>query len=199
MKRTRAWPVHAGFALASLASGVCSAQSLAESLSACTSVADEKSRLECYDDHMVRAGKKIAAPGSAARAPSSTSASAPSAVAPPPASVPTPAPKRQATTTPSTSGEFGLEGDALRKKRASETGEEATQRQELTARVTGVSERARGEHRIELDNGQVWEETQRTGGQPPAAGEAVTIKRGAMGSFFLTRKSGLGLRVKRIK
>ena len=177
MKRTRAWPVHVGFAVASLASGVGSAQSLEDSLSACTSVADEKRRLACYDDHMTRAGKKIAVPGTVTHAPAS--ASAPSAATPPaPASAstptaapslprllhPRPRPEGRHAATPSTSGEFGLEGEALRKKRAAETGEDASQSEEMTARVTSVSERARGEHRIELENGQVWEETQRTGG-----------------------------------
>jgi len=42
-------------------------------------------------------------------------------------------------------------------------------------------------------------ETLRTGGLPPAAGETVTIKHGALGSFYLTRSSGVALRVKRIQ
>ena len=56
----------------------------------------------------------------------------------------------------------------------------------------------RGDYRVTLDDGQVWEETQHTGGPPPEAGETITIKRGALGSYFLTRsRGGLALRVRR--
>lgn len=54
--------------------------------------------------------------------------------------------------------------------------------------------------RIELEDGQIWEETQRTRGLPPSAGETITIRPGALGSYFLIRQAGgLALRVKRIR
>jgi len=45
----------------------------------------------------------------------------------------------------------------------------------------------------------VWAETQRTGGDPPAPGDTVTLRRGALGSYFLSKGSGLALRVTRVK
>jgi hypothetical protein len=64
--------------------------------------------------------------------------------------------------------------------------------------VSSVTTKVRGDYRVTFDDGQVWEETQHTGGPPPEAGETVTIRRGALGSYFLTRsKGGLALRVKR--
>jgi hypothetical protein len=65
-------------------------------------------------------------------------------------------------------------------------------------RVKTVTTRPRGEYRIEMENGQVWVETLRTGGLPPESGETVTIKRGTLGSFYLSRRAGAALRVKRI-
>jgi hypothetical protein len=65
--------------------------------------------------------------------------------------------------------------------------------------VSSVTTKVRGDYRVTFDDGQVWEETQHTGGPPPEAGETVTIRRGALGSYFLTRSSGgLALRVKRV-
>lgn len=71
--------------------------------------------------------------------------------------------------------------------------------EERTATVKSVSTRAHGEFRIEMVDGQVWIETLRTGGAAPEPGETVVLKPGAMGSFYLTRKVGTALRVKRIK
>jgi len=58
--------------------------------------------------------------------------------------------------------------------------------------------RSTGQYRITFEDGQVWEETQHTGGAPPEVGDTVTIKRGLLGSYFLSRNVGLVLRVKRI-
>jgi hypothetical protein len=61
-----------------------------------------------------------------------------------------------------------------------------------------VSKKPRGEYRITLEDGQVWEETQHTSSSvAPAVGDTVTIKRGMLGSYFLERGAGLALRVKR--
>jgi hypothetical protein len=112
---------------------------------------------------------------------------------------PAPTPKKQAAVVTSSSSEFGLEGEALRLKREAENPEWPQTPQLLTARVKRVSERAHGEYLIELDNGQVWVETLRTGGIAPNTGDTVTIKSGSLGSFYLKGESGLALRVKRIQ
>jgi hypothetical protein len=87
----------------------------------------------------------------------------------------------------------------LPKKTAKDSSGSPLPKESLVARVVGVTGRGKGDYRIELDNGQVWAETQRTGGDAPAAGETVTLRPGMMGSYFLTREAGLALRVKRIK
>lgn len=161
-----------------LASALCSAQSL-DKLSACVAMPDDRARLKCYDAEMARLGLKP--PVATARAPATPgTAAAPSA-------------KK-----PATSEDFGLEGEALRKKQAQDEPAEAPPAA-LTARVKSVSERALGELRIELDNGQVWVETDKHTGAPLVAGESITVKPGRLGSYFLTRQSGPTMRVKRLQ
>jgi hypothetical protein len=94
--------------------------------------------------------------------------------------------------------DFGLQGDALRKKKAAAEPTPPPP-DALTARVKSVSERPLGELRIELDNGQVWIETEKHAGTALVAGEVVTLKSGRLGSFFLTRQSGPTVRVKRLQ
>lgn len=153
-----------------LASAVCSGQSL-DKLSTCVAMSDDRARLKCYDEEMARLGLKPAA--AAARAPAKPAKAA-------------------------TSEDFGLQGDALRKKKAADEPTPAPP-EAITARVKSVSERALGELRIELDNGQVWIETEKHAGTALAAGELVTLKSGRLGSFFLTRQSGPTVRVKRLQ
>ncbi len=143
-------------------------------------MAEDRVRLKCYDEEMVRLGVKPAAASSRA------------AAAAPPATAKA-APKK-----PSISDDFGLQGEALRKKQAVDAPAEAPPA-ELTAHVKSVSERALGELRIELDNGQVWVETDKHSGAPLVAGEAITVKPGRLGSFFLTREAGPMRRVKRLQ
>lgn len=101
----------------------------------------------------------------------------------------------------SPSAEFGLQGEALARKRAAEAPKDVPKATEqLVAKVTAVTGRGKGDYRIELDNGQLWMESQRTGGEAPATGETVTIRPGLLGSYFLEREvGGLALRVKRVK
>jgi hypothetical protein len=156
-----------------LSSALCSAQSL-DKLSTCVAMADDRARLKCYDEQMVRLGLKpaVAAP----RAPA----------LPAPSTAAAPAAKK-----PAISEDFGLQGQALRKNEAVPDA--------LSARVKSVSERALGELRIELDNGQVWVETDKHTGTPVVPGEAITVKPGRLGSYFLSRQSGPTLRVKRLQ
>jgi len=162
-----------------LASTLCSAQSL-DKLTTCGAMADDRVRLKCYDEEMVRLGLKqpMAAARATAAAPGKPAAAAPKK--------------------PAISEDFGLQGQALRKQQAAAEPEEAPPAA-VTARVKSVSERALGELRIELDNGQIWVETEKHTGTPLAAGEAITVKSGRLGSYFLTRQVGPTVRVKRLQ
>jgi hypothetical protein len=193
MRRTHAVPLYVALTLGHLTGAVCLAQ-VPGDLLRCTQLADDKNRLECYDEQMTRAGHPVAA--TSAKRSASVKASPPSEThGTSPAGTSSPKPAASSSAAPD---DFGLAPEVMRKKREAES-PGAAEPAESTGRVKSVSTRPHGEYRIEMDNGQVWVETLRTGGQPPAVGETVTIRRGALGSFYLTRTAGTALRVKRIQ
>jgi len=177
MKKTAFWHTCLVAAL-----GLGSDLTLAQSTTDCTTITADMARLKCYDEQAARQ-KRQAVP------PSGTTAATPAP------SKPVPPPPPVAKSSPS---EFGLDADAVRKKQAAANPDAPKSPEQLVARVTAVVTKPRGYYRITLDDGQVWEETQHTGGLAPEVGETVTLKRGLLGSYFLSRSSGLALRVKRI-
>ena len=189
MKRVGTWRAAAIVMLGGLASGGCFAQSATD----CSSVADDKSRLKCYDEQAHRQAPKAVAP--AASASSAAPAQAASA-----AHVPSPPPAAASSKPAAAASDFGLGEEAVRRKREAEQPSAPKESDQLVARVKAVTTKARGEFRITTEEGQVWEETEHTPDTiAPAVGESVTIKRGMMGSYFLTRKSAPAARVKRIE
>ena len=174
-------------------------------------MAEDGARLKCYDEQAARqkrAASSVKAPATAA---STAAASPPTAASPTTAAspataassasgaahptAPTPPPARSAAG----SSDFGLEGDALRRKQAAANPETPKEPEQLVSRVKDVTTKPRGEYRITLEDGQVWEETAHSSSVlPPHVGDTVTIKRGMLGSYFLSQSTGLALRVKRI-
>jgi hypothetical protein len=147
---------------------------LAQSTVDCSTVVEDRARLKCYDEQAARQKKAAAA------------------ASPAPAAASKPA---RAT---SPSSDFGLNEEALRKRQAASNPDTPKDPEQLVARVAAVAKKPRGEFRITLDDGQVWEETQHSSSSiPPGVGDTVTIKRGLLGSYFLERGAGLALRVKR--
>jgi hypothetical protein len=196
MKKPNFW--HAGLlvALGGLATHLAHAQSTTD----CSAVADDTARLKCYDGQAVRKKKAASPPASAAGAASSGSASASRAPATPATPALKPTSPASASTPPASSAatDFGLDPETVRKKNAAANPEAPKPPEQVVGRVKSVVTKPRGQYRITLEDGQVWEETQHTGGAAPEMGDTVTIKRGVLGSYFLSRSTGLALRVKRI-
>lgn len=191
MKRVGIWPACAVVALGGLAGNACFAQAATD----CSSVADDKSRLKCYDDQAHQSRKAPAAPAPTASAPASAPAQATGAARPQPKP-----PAAAASTKPVTpAGEFGLDPGAVRKKRAVENPELPQESDKVAARVKSVTTKAHGEYRITMDDGQVWDETQQSGKFAPEVGETVTLRRALLGSYFLDRNVGATLRVRRVQ
>jgi hypothetical protein len=168
------WPTCAVLALGSVAS----APSFAQSTTDCSTVAEDRARLKCYDEQAARQKKKAAESAAAAPTPATPAPGAATSAAPPPTASP---------------AEFGLDGRVARKKE--------TPLDQIVGRLTEVeSVKPRGQYRFTLEDGQVWEATEapRTG-EVPQVGETVTLKRGMLGSYFLSRTAGTALRVKRVK
>ena len=70
---------------------------------------------------------------------------------------------------------------------------------EITAVVTGITNRVRGEHVIELENGQTWQENFASRYMPLEPGDEVTIRKRRFGGYRLVTPSGKGYRVKRVR
>jgi hypothetical protein len=146
------------------------AASSMDEMRVCAAEKNDGARLACYD-------RAMAVP-------------APAAPAPP---APVPAPPKQVAP----ADEFGMTEDLRRKRSPDET--KPALPQELRAKVVSV-ERGRGDAlRVKLDNGQVWAETERKPVLVLKTGDAVTIRSGVLGSFFLTLDSGVATRVKRVQ
>jgi hypothetical protein len=75
----------------------------------------------------------------------------------------------------------------------------ASELEQLQAQVTKVSTKPHGELVVTLENGQVWTETQTSSGARVKAGDRVTIKPGALGSFLLVAPNGRSARVTRVR
>jgi hypothetical protein len=87
----------------------------------------------------------------------------------------------------------------LRKKQASASGAAPTgEIERIDAHVTKVTQRPTGELLLVLDNGQTWTQAERKAGIVIRAGEAVTISKGAFGSFYVSSPSRVTTRVRRL-
>lgn len=152
---------------------ITSGVSLAQTTTDCSTIAEDMARLKCYDEQAARQKKKTPAPASRAPAPAQP---------------------------PSSSNDFGLDAEAIRKKQAAANASASKGPDQIVSRVKAVETTARGEYRIALEDGQVWEETQHSAnGIRVEVGDTVTIKHGLLGSYFLSsHAAGLALRVKRI-
>lgn len=208
MKTVRARGLGIAFAVCGLVGAAGFAQAQSDSPSPCASITDDKSRLQCYDAEHALKRSQAARPSTPGPAPQPSAAPV-AAPAPAAASAPAPAAdpalvaksvesapaKPAAASSGAAVSEFGKETLPTKARAAAEGASPA----EITAIVAAVSGQRKGDYRVTLDNGQVWAETQRTGGDPPKPGDTVTLRKGAMGSYFLSKGSGLALRVTRVK
>jgi hypothetical protein len=165
---------------AGLTSAQSQAQSLEERLRACSMKPTQDEKLACYES--------LTPP-----------AAAPARQEPKAAPAPVPAPERAAERPPAVDSDFGLQGEHLRRKRASEANAAPAEPAKLIAHISEVTRRPGGMFGFELDNGQVWVQTQKLHGPPAEPGQQVAITSGALGSFFLTFESGLRSRVMRVR
>ncbi len=146
----------------------------AESAQQCAGVSDDRARLACYDGIF---GKPAAVP--AETGVSSTPAAATAAAA------------------SSAQAEFGL-SDTAKRARDPEKAEELIP-QSITEKVASVGRRPTGELVVTLDNGQVWAQIETTTMARISAGDTVTIRKAALGSYQLVSPNKVTVRVRRVK
>jgi len=187
--------------IAALAAALVTVEAGAGSLSvdqlvACAGVADSEARLACYDREVAPLAREIAgrarAPSPAPPDPASSVARAAVPVpAPAPATVPAPV-----TATPPTPS-FGQE-QLTREQGPAPRKEELT----LHALLTSQKSVGAGLFNLYLDNGQVWRHEDQVLGPYLKDGDAITIEKGALGSYKLTRDAGKSrnwIRVTRVR
>ena len=154
-----------------------------DKLVACADLTDSLQRLVCFDREIAPLKSRTRARAAPAPSPAPAAAPAmPAPVAPPPAVAVAPAPTPPAPT--SAPASFGQE-QLSSKARPAATAEE----QALHARITTI----RGSGAafvVSLDNGQTWRHEDLTLGAYLKEGEAVTIRKGTLGSYRLTRDDG---------
>jgi hypothetical protein len=165
------------FAVGLAVTGVSTAAAPADQLLACAGMADPTARLACFD----KLAAPLARPTAPARAPApaapTPAATAPPAIAPPPS--------------------FGQE--QVTRERRPESKEEAPA---MHARLTSQKPAGGGYFNLYLDNGQVWRHEDQMLGQYLKDGDAITIEKGALGSYRLSRDAGKSrnwIRVSRLR
>lgn len=157
---------------------VCAAErSDIDRLIACADERNDTRRLACYDNAV--ATVKRASGEASAAVPTATERSAVT-------SVPTPAPVTPATAVDPES-EFGVEGSTVARQRRSEQAQQVKDEiKSISAVVTAVSSRPRGELIITLDNGQTWLQKNAERAFSVKLGDKVTIDAGLLGSFRMS-------------
>jgi hypothetical protein len=162
-----------------------SAESIPEPLLACTRIPRDEDRLACLDRQIARitghAPARASPPSRAARS------EAPSTRPPAAASAPALTPEQR----------FGLSTDQLRRLEARK-GISPAHIDEITARIARLSRDASNDWIFMLDNGQVWRQAESKSSFEIAPGNAVTIRRGALGSFRLETDKHNWTRVERV-
>ncbi len=162
-----------------------------DSLVACAGISDSTARLACFDREVA----PLARVG-AATVPATPPRAAQTRPVPVPTVPPTPvarAPAQPASATPS----FGDE-QLSREQRPASTAADLT----LHARLTSQKPVGGGYTNLYLDNGQVWRHQDQVLGAYLRDGDAITIEKGALGSYKLSRDAGKSrnwIRVTRVR
>ena len=175
-----------------------SATYAATSPQACTTIADDAQRLACYDSAFGHtSAAEVATPSRAAASAAGSGAAAAANATPEATSAAAVSPAAQATaaSTPrvEATDDFGLTQQAQR-DRAGIVAVES-----ISAQVTQVDRNAADRLVVTLDNGQVWVQSESTSRIRVKPGDAITIKRAALGSFMLVTAQDRSTRAKRLK
>jgi hypothetical protein len=147
-----------------------------DDLLACRSIEEPQARLACFD-------RESAALAGHERPPAADLRPGPAPVA-----TPAPDPERQ----------FGLTDRAVAQQEVA-AGARAADAPRIEAHVMRLSAGAGGRVVFELDNDQVWRQVIADGELLLNKGDAVSIARAALGSYWLSTPTGRGCRVTRVR
>ncbi len=147
---------------------------------ACRSIAEGAARLACFDRELAAVDAGSARPAAAA----APVASVPRAAA----AAPVLDPRQQ----------FGLSEGAVTAREVA-AGARAPEVSKIEAHVVSMATAADLRLVFTLDNQQVWRQIKTEGELLAKVGDAVTIHRGALGSYWLQLPSGRGCKVSRLR
>lgn len=169
----------AGAVLLTIVSSVSQAETVVEAMQDCRNESNDLKRLICFDKVAESMNIYAGASQSVEDVADSRPAQAPVVAA-------TAAP--HAVSAPQQGPTFGME-----------TNSESLQKT-LTATVTKVSSSPRGDFIITLDNDMVWRQNGESANYKMKVGDDITIERGFMNAFYLTKDGRSGrVNVRRIK
>jgi len=148
----------------------------------CSAIDDASQRLACYDAAFGRpaGATTVAITPKPALAPAATATATATAAVDPVA-------QQRA--------EFGL-SDAAKKARDPQ---QSAQAESITDKLATLGQRPTGELVFNLQNGQVWLQIESDSRTRVKAGDTVTIRRGALGSFLLVGPDRMPVRVRRAR
>lgn len=75
----------------------------------------------------------------------------------------------------------------------------AKKEETITAVITSVDRRRDGKLVVTLDNAQTWAQSENNSQVDLRVGDTITVRRGALGSYLLISRAGVGTRVKRVR
>lgn len=185
-----------GIGLILLAASAAAAPSNSD-MARCAAIPAPDSRLACYDALAHRPADKApsaAAVVPAARAPTAPvpTASVPAPLAPSAASAPEAAAAQAPTPAAAAAADPKNFGLTPAQQHTTDLGPKS-----IAAQISNVSSDQIGRTLIVLDNGETWTVTDNDGRL--SSGDAVTIKKAALGSFLMFTASNHSYRVRRIK
>ena len=102
-----------------------------------------------------------------------------------------------AATSPAPSEQFGFTEKEVARNTGQSTASVAPD--SVKAAIKSLDRRRDGKFVVTLDNTQVWAQSEFNSQADVQVGDAITVRRGALGSYLLVTKAGIGTRVKRVK
>jgi capsular polysaccharide biosynthesis protein len=182
------------------------AESVADAARRCAQILGERERLACFDRAFTAGPETAALAESRAAAPAAPAAviapAAPvRAAAPAAASVAAPVAAASVATAATVVAAPALGDDQIRKydKQAKEASDEP---KNMTAKVTALKEIREDTWRMNLDNGQVWQQMDMSSTFNPSVGDTVQVQKKMMGGYSLAlggEKKSQWIRVTRLE
>jgi hypothetical protein len=198
--RLAMWGFMLGLAGASLAR----AADTQAGLAACRDLTDAAARLACYDREAAGLPRTPTVPPPAHRGPAAAASGSPPPPAAPGGSAPTATTvengAQAAAAAPKLTPEqqFGLPAHKVADLEVA-AGTRPREAQMIEAHIAVVTPRLDGHTVFRLDNQQVWQQLTTDSDPLVKQGQAVTISRGLLGSYWLQFESGRGCKVTRLQ